>query len=259
MHVVSYLTMALSLTTAMPLVSGLTVSPEPTLKNGKYIVDGKTQFSKKAVWTFTGNKLPVGLSASNYGAGDTRLFIPSNAVVRNGYLELLVNGRQTAMPYKCGEVVTNVRNIKYASVRTVAILSEPAGVCNGMFLYKSDTQETDIEWLSDRNSLSNKGTRKLWFTNQDANGDGKSTYKAVTPPSNPTTTEHEYRIDWTAGLVKFFVDGVQIWQTTEDVPSEPGPWVWNNWSSGNKNWSAGPPAKDATFKIKSIKMYYNTA
>ncbi|KAK7416155.1 hypothetical protein QQX98_005352 [Neonectria punicea] len=262
MYLVSYLSVALTavgLAVATPQPSVMKRSPEPTFEDGKYLVDRDTTFSKKAVYTFTGGSLPQGLSASNYKAGSTHTFTPSNVKVRNGYVELLVNGRQTSMPYKSGEIVTNIENIKYASVRTVAILSEPAGVCNGMFLYKSDTQETDIEWLSDKNSESNAGTRKLWFTNQDANGDGKSTSKAVTPPANPTTTEHEYRIDWTAGLVKFYVDGVKMWQTTKDVPNQSGPWVWNNWSNGDKGWSVGPPAQDAVFKIKKIEMYYNTA
>lgn len=128
-----------------------------------------------------------------------------------------------------------------------------------MFFYKSDTQESDIEWLSDPASESNAGVRKLWFTNQDANGDGASTYNAVEPPADPTSTEHEYRLDWTEGRVAWFVDGVQAWETTEDVPSVAGPWIWNNWASGDKGWSAGPPAVDAVFKIKSIDMYYNTA
>lgn len=128
-----------------------------------------------------------------------------------------------------------------------------------MFFYQSDTQETDIEWLSDPNSSSNAGTRKLWLTNQDANGDGEKTYLAIDPPADPTNTEHEYRIDWTEGRVQWFVDGTQVWETTSDVPSTPGPWIWNNWSNGDIGWSAGPPAEDAVFKIKSIDMYYNTA
>lgn len=280
MHIASYFVaglIATGLTAATPSPSLVGRSPEPAYANGKYIVDRRTQFSKRAVWTFTGTKLPAGLTASNYG-DDTRVFKPSNVNVRNGYLELLVNGGQK-MPYKSGEISTNVQNIKYASVRTTAILTEVHGVCNGaplilpnlclelsadwhflgMFFYKNDTQESDIEWLSDPNSESNAGTRMLWFTNQDANGDGESTYKAVSPPSKPTTTEHEYRIDWTAGLVQFYVDGVKRWQTKQDVPNVSGPWVWNNWSNGDKGWSVGPPAKDAVFKIKKIDMYYNTA
>ncbi|KAH7313605.1 concanavalin A-like lectin/glucanase domain-containing protein [Stachybotrys elegans] len=248
----------LAVSASVPTV--LKRSPAAEVENGKYIVDRQAEFDNYASWTFQGNSLPEGLYASNYPISDgTRVFVPENAIVRNGYLDLLVNGGQTAMPYTCGEVVTVANNIRYASVRTVAILTEPAGVCNGMFFYESDAQETDIEWLSDANSLSNGGTRRLWLTNQDANQDGSSTSNTVSPPADATTAEHEYRLDWTEGRVRWFVDGVQVWETTEDVPSVPGPWVFNNWSNGDPGWSVGPPAVDAIFRIRSIEMYYNTA
>ncbi|KPM43937.1 hypothetical protein AK830_g2575 [Neonectria ditissima] len=262
MHLTSYLSVALAaagLAVATPKRGGMKHSPKPQYKGGRYHVDRGMSFSNKAIYNFTGDSLPEGLSASDYQPDDAHTFTPSNVNVADGYLELLVDGGQTDMPYMSGEIVTDVQNILYASVRTVAILSEPAGVCNGMFFYKSDTQESDIEWLSDKDSESNGGKRKLWFTNQDANGDGKSTYRSFSPPSNPTTTEHEYRIDWTAGMTKFYVDGVKLWQTKRDVPDEAGPWIWNNWSNGDEGWSAGPPETDAVFKIKSIEMYYNTA
>ncbi|KAK7409273.1 hypothetical protein QQX98_008513 [Neonectria punicea] len=217
-------------------------SPEPELRNGKYVTERGAEFCKKASWTFTGTSLPSGLMASAFPCGPTRTFTANNVIVRNGYLELLVQGGQTAMPYLCGQIETKIKNIKYGSVRTIAILSEPAGVVNGFFFYKSDSQETDTEWVSNTTGLANAGTRKLWFTNQD----------------KPTTTEHEYRIDWTAKMVQFYVDGVKQWETTKNVPTEAGPWAWNNWSSGSKYWSSGPPAKDATFKIKRIDMYYDT-
>lgn len=127
-----------------------------------------------------------------------------------------------------------------------------------MFFYESETQETDIEWLSDPDSVSNGGTRKLWLTNQDTDGDGK-TFEAIDPPADATSAEHEYRLDWTEGSVKWFVDGEQVWEAQKDVPSVPGPWVFNNWANGDENWTAGPPAEDAVFKIRSIDMYYNTA
>jgi beta-glucanase (GH16 family) len=129
----------------------------------------------------------------------------------------------------------------------------------GMFFFQSDSQESDIEWLSDPNNESDRGANHLWLTNQENDGDGKKTAIAVAPPSNPTTTEHEYRLDWTEGRVKWYVDGIKVAETDKDVPSVPGPWIWNNWSNGDKGWSAGPPASDAIFKIKSIDMYYNTA
>ncbi|KAF4443964.1 glycoside hydrolase family 16 protein [Fusarium austroafricanum] len=262
MHLTSYLSVAVTvvgLVAASPKGCIAKRSPEPKLENGHYIVDRATKFANKQVWTFNGKSLPDGLYASDYPVGDTHVFKSSNVKIRNGYVELTVPGGQKQMPYKSAEIATDFENIKYASVRTTAILSEPAGVCNGMFFYKDDTQESDIEWLSDPNSESNyDGIRRLWFTNQDTSGDGNPTNKNVMPPSNPTTTEHEYRIDWTEGKTVFYVDGVKKWSTTKNVPTEAGPWIWNNWSNGDKGWSAGPPKKTAVFKIRKIEMYYNT-
>ncbi|KAK1726938.1 hypothetical protein CaCOL14_006524 [Colletotrichum acutatum] len=224
---------------------------------------GNMSFSNRLYWDFSklanGAKVPDGLRVSGYPVSNTHVFVTQNAYINGGYLNLKVDGGQKAKPYKSGEVVTVAQNIKYASVRTVAVFSEPAGVCNGIFFYKNDNQETDIEWLSDANSQSNAGKRQVWFANQATSKTSLKSWLSVLPPTNPTTTEHEYRIDWMPGVVRFFVDGIQTWQTTQSVPSQAGPWVFNNWANGDKGWSAGPPATDAIFKIKEIDMYYNTA
>jgi len=259
------LLLASGLVAAFPTASNVMKrSPMPMKENGKYIVERQAgEFSHSKIFAFNQtNTLPDGLIASNYDVGNPPYqtnYSPSNAVVRDGYLELIVPGGQGSGGISSGQVEMTESNILYASVRTVAILSQPAGVCNGMFFYKNDEQEIDIEWLSDPSSQSNHGTPQLWFTNQDANQDGKSTNTHMDPPSNSFNTEHEYRIDWTEGSVAFFIDGVQKWQTTEDVPTEPGSWIWNNWANGDKGWTAGPPTEDAIFKIKEIQMYYNTA
>ncbi|CAH0041124.1 unnamed protein product [Clonostachys rhizophaga] len=233
-------------------------SAEPTFDNGVYVVSDTAQFSNHKQFTFEGSSLPDGLYAADWGIDENWSVNRENVAVKDGYLVLTVPGGQSK-PYKSAEVDTTVGNILYGSVRTVAIFSQTPGVCNGIFFYKSDSQETDIEWLSDPNNTSDNGVNHLWLTNQENDGDGQKTVFSVAPPSNPTTTEHEYRIDWTQGRVQWFVDGVQVAETTKDVPSVPGPWVWNNWSNGDKGWSAGPPTADAVFKIKSIDMYYNTA
>ena len=128
-----------------------------------------------------------------------------------------------------------------------------------MFFYKSDTQEIDIEWVSDPTSQSNPGVPRLWFTDQNVNGNGPSTNTNIAPPADATTAEHEYRFDWAPGLVAFYVDGKQEWNTTQNVPSTPGSFILNNWSDGDKGWSAGPPATDAIFKVRNLTMSYNTA
>ena len=92
---------------------------------------------------------------------------------------------------------------------------------------------------------------------------------------------HEYRLDWLPGKTVFYLDGVVQQVYTEDVPTVPGEWMWNNWryalrpcclhgyecewrgligngySNGDQGWSAGPPASDNVFKIGRIEMYYN--
>lgn len=109
----------------------------------------------------------------------------------------------------------------------------------GMFFYKSDTQELDIEFLSDPTSKSNPGdgSRPLHYTNQDANGDGQKTYTTGPSPADATSALHEYRIDWTAsadgGIVGYYLDGVlqkQYEGLAQDVPNQAGSWVWNNWA-----------------------------
>ncbi|KAK2056660.1 concanavalin A-like lectin/glucanase [Colletotrichum caudatum] len=228
-----------------------------------YTIPDAGTFTNRQTWDFStlsdGARLPKGLRASKYPVGDTHEYLPRNVFIQGGYLNLRVEGGQTAQPYRGGEVTTTVSNIKLASVRTTAIFTETPGVCNGMFFYASDNQETDIEWLSDPQSQSNDGTRQLWFENQAANDNTEKTVKGWQPPADPTNTEHEYRIDWLSDRVRFYVDGEFKWQTTENVPYTPGSWVFNNWANGDPGWTAGPPAQDALFKIKKIDMYYNTA
>ena len=129
---VSIAAAAFGLTEALPKSRVMKRSAAPEQVNGKFIVDRQAEFDHSQTFTFESGSLPQGLIASNYelGAG-THRYTPDNVNVRDGYLELLVPGGQTSMPYACGEINTEVSNILYASVRTVAILTEPAGVCNG--------------------------------------------------------------------------------------------------------------------------------
>lgn len=178
-----------------------------------------------------------------------------------GYMQLLVPGGQNTSPIHTAQVQTDVQDIFYASVRTTAILSDVAGTCHGLFFYKSDSQESDIEYLSADNSESNPGdgSTPLHFTNQAIDGNpADKTYTTYPIPSDAHTNAHEYRTDWTAGFVAFYIDGQEVHRFTTNVPTEAGTWIWNNWSNGDKGWSVGPPASDNILKISKIEMYYNT-
>ncbi len=112
-------------------------------------------------FSFESTALPSGLKPNSYtvndGAPFTHSFTSSNTYLNDSFLNLRVPGRQTRSPIKCGEVQTAFSDILYASVRTRAIFSDVPGTCAGMFFYKNDTQEIDIEYLCDASSLSNSG------------------------------------------------------------------------------------------------------
>lgn len=237
-------------------------------------------------------------------------FEPENVQIRNGSLFLRVPGRQRPRKHpnkeiSSAQIETTETKILYASVRTRARFSRVPGTCHGtridvsessslkadkssgIFFYSNDQHETDIEYLTDPRSLSNNGPDDpipIWYSNQKRDPVNSPPSAETGPaPFDATSRVHEYRIDWTAEFTAFYIDGVLHKYLTQNVPSLPGPWLWNNWANGDKGgflvlltaisledvlphtdtnaatgWSVGPPAKDNELEIKSIVMYYNT-
>ena len=108
----------------------------------------------------------------------------------------------------------------------------------GFFFYESDRQETDIEYLTDPASLSNEGPGNpipIWYSNQATNPQMLEPTRDTGPsPDDCTSQVHEYRLDWTPEFTAFYVDGIQQMNYTDNIPSVPGPWVWNNWANGDE-------------------------
>jgi beta-glucanase (GH16 family) len=214
------------------------------------------EYASTTTFEFSGSTLPTGLSASNYKVGkipNQHEYMSNNVEVSGGFLNLKVNGGQSTDTAVCsGEVVTDF-TISSASVETYAILTEVPGVVNGklisirlslrisslthppgIFLYSSDNQETDIEWLSSPESQSNidRGlSQALWYTNQAVVPGTPSTHETSDAPAGAFSGVHNYRIDWNSSASTFYVDGELKYQLTENVPTaRDGHWLWNNWS-----------------------------
>ncbi|KAF7197864.1 Beta-glucanase [Pseudocercospora fuligena] len=192
-------------------------------------------FASTTTFDFAGNTFPTGLVKSDWPVEDeplSRLLVPENVRVQDGFMELLVPGGQSESPILCAEVATEFR-VQSASVRTYAILTDEHGVVNGMFHYHNVSQETDIEWLSDPESFQNiefsaNGSRPLMYTNQGPNGNVDAITVSGRAPTDATTAVHEYRLDWTPDATRFYLDGVLHQTQTRYVPSAPGEWYWNN-------------------------------
>lgn len=186
----------------------------------------------------------------------TRQYAKSQVRFNDGEsISLLVNGSNDAYEsanrsIPSGSFLTRYNDILYGSVRTVAKLPKAPGACQGMFFYKNDNQETDIEYLS---SLPDR----VYLTNQAVNATSPKKYITVTPPADGRDAFHEYRLDWVPGQTSYYIDGALQAIFNTSVPSIPGVWVWNNWSSGNPNWSRMPGNETVDFRIKSITAYWN--
>ncbi|KAF9046011.1 concanavalin A-like lectin/glucanase, partial [Hymenopellis radicata] len=194
---------------------------------------------------------------SNYGVDSTPIghtFTPDNVKLGDGALEMKVSAYSSDAVIS-SEIVSSA-TFKYASVRVVLKSSTTKGVCEGIFFYQGDTQETDIELLT-TTSLQASATvpAGFWTTNQALVQGEDSTSENIAFNFDPTADFHEYRIDWTSSSTTFYVDGTQVNQLTENVPTAATNFIFNAWSSGDPYWSAGPPTADSISSIRSIELY----
>lgn len=191
------------------------------------MVDGFESFTQSLTIDFSATPtLPSTLSVSTDSipsTPDTQLYTTGNVVFQDGTLQLKVPEGQTASPILGAEVYTREDDILYASVRTTMQVSTVAGTVSSTFFYKSDSQEADIEVLTG-------GTFKgVHYTNQKANSAAAPTTKSLPLTPDLTTGFHEYRLDWLPGRTDFYLDGALQASFTENVPTEAGKWLWNNW------------------------------
>lgn len=114
------------------LAAALKKSPVPPQVDGGWVVSD-VSFYNSATYTFQ-NGLPQGLKIADWETGLNWRADAANVKFNNGYLELWVPGGQNppaGTRYSGAEVDTDAENIAYGSFRTVAILTQTPGVCNG--------------------------------------------------------------------------------------------------------------------------------
>lgn len=76
------------------------------------------------------------------------------------------------------------------------------------------------------------GVIPLWYSNQAIKANGQAT-QSTGPAPWDITAVHEYRIDWTKDFTAFYLDGVLQRKYTDNIPTKPGYWIWNNWANGD--------------------------
>ncbi|KAL9583923.1 MAG: hypothetical protein Q9212_002421 [Teloschistes hypoglaucus] len=163
-----------------------------------------------------------------------------------------------------GEMDTNRTDMLYGSFRAGVKLTGLPGTCGAFFWYRNDSQEIDMEFLSQQFNASSHPVN-LVLQSEASIAAGYDAVKTGTfqihqLPFNPSGGFHEYRFDWFPDRVEFYADGVLLRTMSGDgVPTSPGHMTLSQWSNGDPNWSAGPPTEDAIMTVNYAKGYFNSS
>ncbi|USP74560.1 glycoside hydrolase family 16 protein [Curvularia clavata] len=155
-----------------------------------------------------------------------------------------------------GEIENQQKNVMHASLRMSGRVQGASGAVAGFFTFFDDTNESDIEILTQ------DPKDKIRYTNQPAVDKGGNEIAAAS--LDPTNLPHwddwqTHRIDWLPKKSFWFLNGDQVAQNTYSVPREPSFLVLNMWSDGGE-WSGNMTRGDAAeFHIQWIEMTFNTS
>ncbi|KAF2735505.1 concanavalin A-like lectin/glucanase [Polyplosphaeria fusca] len=154
------------------------------------------------------------------------------------------------------EIENEQKNLKHCSMRMMARVVGSKGACAGFFTYFDDTNESDVEILTD------DPTDMIRYTNQPALD--KEGNEVTESSQNPSDLPHwdewqEHRIDWFEKNSYWYLNNKQVAANTYSVPRVPSGLVINMWSDGGE-WSGNMSIGDsAEFQIQWIELTFNTS
>jgi hypothetical protein len=148
------------------------------------------------------------------------------------------------------------KNLMHASMRMSGRVVGSKGAVAGFFTYFDDTNESDIEILTD------DAPDVIRYTNQpavDKEGNEVST-ASVERTKLPSWEDWQtHRIDWLDKNSYWYLNDQQVAANTYSVPREPSGLVINMWSDGGE-WSGNMSVGDsAEFQIQWIEMAFNAS
>jgi endo-1,3-1,4-beta-glycanase ExoK len=174
-------------------------------------------------------------NVSTWG-GDNRTHSAQNVAVADGILSLKLSGSKPGGIPVCAEITSKRSNFRYGSYRASIKTSKTAGGVVGWFIYRgSPLNEIDVEMLTKDNKDLHHTLHHIQ-TSVD--------YKVVKMAFDPSEAFHEYRFDWYADKVAYFVDGKPSSILTKQVPDMDAQIMLNHWSGNIQGWGGPAPAVD---------------
>ncbi|KAH9433604.1 hypothetical protein MCOR02_005651 [Pyricularia oryzae] len=181
-------------------------------------------------------------------------------------LDLVVRSKVVDDMVPCAELDSTRSDLLWGSFRAGLKLTKDPGTCAAFFWYYNDTQEIDMEFLSQEFDASkNVFPVNLVLQSRAAaeagyNAQATGNFKKINLPFDPAQDFHEYRMDFLPGRVIFYADGQPLAEMTGDaVPDHPGHLILQHWSNGNALWSGGPPTRDAMLTVAYVRAYFNSS
>ncbi|KAI6347740.1 hypothetical protein MCOR25_010899 [Pyricularia grisea] len=181
-------------------------------------------------------------------------------------LDLIVRSKVVDDMVPSAELDSSRSDILWGSFRAGLKLTGDPGTCAAFFWYYNDTQEIDMEFLSQEFDASkNIFPVNLVLQSRAAleagyNAQATGNFKKINLPFDPTRDFHEYRMDFLPQRVIFYADGQALAEMTGDaVPDHPGHLILQHWSNGNALWSGGPPQRDAMLTVAYVRAYFNSS
>lgn len=169
----------------------------------------------------------------------------------------LVNGSSV----HCGGIYSKTEDFGFGSYHLTGKVTEQAGVVNAFFVYKNDTSEVDMEYVS-RDAKSQQFVRESVKPQiYEANGAASPlTYQRdfYTGDGDISDESHEWAFKWTPSDVTFALDGNYTNKLTSNVPQDRGLFAISAWSDGGSTYSQGPPTSNATFLVSQVWVLYNS-
>jgi beta-glucanase (GH16 family) len=170
----------------------------------------------------------------------------------NGWVRLKINASPQGTKPVNGEITSKRNNFLYGSYRaSIKFENIPGGVV-GWFVYRTttDIHEIDVEFLTE-------DIKNVHFTLHHVQTDVD--YKKCRIDFDPTAAFHEYRFDWLANKVVYYIDGKKIDSLTKKVPDAACSIMLNFWSANIQDWGGPAPVKDTYMYVDYMRYYSDAA
>ena len=155
-----------------------------------------------------------------------------------------------------GEIENHQKNVMHVSMRMYGRVKGDKGAVAGFFTFYDDSNESDIEILTD------DPTDQIRYTNQPSvDKDGNEVQAASVGPTDlPRWDDWQtHRIDWLPKNSYWYLNDKQVAANTYSVPRKSSYLVLNMWGDGGE-WSGKMKVGDsAEFHIQWIEMTFNTS